>query len=86
MLIKTIAGATIFALIGGAIGYSQVLCPDGQCSITGTPYGGALFGGILGLAVMSSVGQSGIASNTTGPTSDSDPATSGEESDADRSA
>lgn len=58
MLIKTIAGVSLFALAGAAIGYSQVLCPDGQCSITGTPYGGAIFGGVLGLAVMSSLGNS----------------------------
>ncbi|MEM9347963.1 MAG: DUF6132 family protein [Planctomycetota bacterium] len=56
MLIKTIAGTVLFAATGAAIGYSQILCPDGQCSITGTPYGGALFGGVLGLAVMSSLG------------------------------
>lgn len=55
MLIKTIAGISLFALAGGAIGYSQILCASGECSITGTPYGGALFGGVLGLAVMSSV-------------------------------
>ena len=53
MLIKTIAGIGLFALVGGAIGYSQILCADGGCAITGTPYGGAFFGGMLGLAVMS---------------------------------
>ncbi|MFK7790262.1 MAG: DUF6132 family protein [Phycisphaeraceae bacterium] len=56
MLIKTIAGIALFALAGGAIGYSQVFCANGECAITGTPYGGALFGGVLGLAVMSSIG------------------------------
>jgi len=56
MLIKTIAGITLFALVGAAIGYSKILCPSGGCEITGTSYGGALFGGVLGLAVMSSVG------------------------------
>lgn len=58
MLIKTIAGITLFALAGAAIGYSKILCPSGGCDITGTPYGGALFGGVLGLAVMSSLGSS----------------------------
>ena len=53
MLIKTIAGIGLFALAGGAVGYSQILCADGGCAITGTPYGGAFFGGMLGLAVMS---------------------------------
>lgn len=56
MLIKTIAGVSLFALAGAAIGYSKVLCAGGECAITGTPYGGALFGGVLGLAVMSSIG------------------------------
>lgn len=56
MLIKTIAGIALFALAGGAIGYSQILCGGNGCQITGTPYGGALFGGIMGLAVMSSFG------------------------------
>jgi hypothetical protein len=53
MLIKTIAGIALFALVGAAVGYSKILCPDGGCAITGTSYGGALFGGVLGMAVMS---------------------------------
>lgn len=68
MLIKTLAGIALFALAGGAIGYSQVLCPNGGCDITGTPYGGALFGGFLGLAIMSSLG----GSLPTGPSDNSD--------------
>lgn len=56
MLIKTIAGVSLFALAGGAVGYSKILCMTGDCAITGTPFGGALFGGVLGLAVMSSFG------------------------------
>ena len=80
MLIKTIAGVTLFALVGGAIGYSQVLCPDGQCSITGTPYGGALFGSILGLAVMSSLGSNSVSSNAP------DQPEVGDDSDTDRTA
>lgn len=55
MLLKTIAGMSLFALVGGAIGYSQILCADGGCAITGTSYGGAFFGGMIGLAVMSGV-------------------------------
>ncbi len=39
----------IGAGIGAAIGYSQVLCPDGQCALTGSWYGGALIGGMLGM-------------------------------------
>ena len=56
MMIKTLAGIALFALAGGAIGYSQILCANGECAITGTPYGGAIFGGVLGMAVMSSLG------------------------------
>lgn len=63
MLVKTISGIALFAAAGAAIGYSQILCASGgQCAITGTPYGGALFGGILGLAVMSSLGNTPIDS------------------------
>lgn len=53
MLIKTIAGIGLFAAAGAAIGYSKILCAGGECALTGTPYGGALFGGVLGMAVMS---------------------------------
>lgn len=56
MLLKTIAGISLFALAGAGVGYSKVLCAGGGCAITGTHYGGALFGGLLGLAVMSSFG------------------------------
>ena len=70
MLIKTIAGISLFALAGGAIGYSQILCMNGECAITGTPYGGALFGGVLGLAVMSSIGNKPI---DTTPAQDDEP-------------
>ena len=37
------------ALIGAAVGNSQVLCTTGQCIFLGTWYGGALLGGGLGL-------------------------------------
>ena len=39
------------ALLGGAIGYSQILCPDGSCQITGSWQGGAIIGGWFGLLV-----------------------------------
>ena len=73
MLIKTILGVSLFAAAGAAIGYSQILCSDTQCAITGTPYGGALFGGLIGLAIMSSF--TGNAIDTT-PTQDDDQPTS----------
>ena len=69
MLIKTIAAVSLFALVGAAVGYSQILCANGQCQITGTPYGGALFGGLMGLAIMSGI-NSPKASDT--PPSDED--------------
>ncbi len=39
------------ALVGGALGYSQVFCPDGNCQITGSWYGGGIIGGWLGLLI-----------------------------------
>lgn len=39
------------AVIGAAIGYAGVLCPGGACAITGSWWGGAAIGGVLGLAV-----------------------------------
>ncbi len=42
------------AAAGGALGYSQVLCWNGQCIFLGTWYGGALLGGGLGLMLASS--------------------------------
>ena len=54
MLIKTLAGIGLFAAGGAAIGYSKILC-TGDCAITGTPYGGAFFGGMLGFAIMSGI-------------------------------
>ena len=55
MLIKTLAGIGLFAAGGAAIGYSKVLCLTGDCPLTGTPYGGAFFGGMLGFAIMSGI-------------------------------
>ncbi len=45
MLIGIIVGAGI----GAAVGYSQILCFNGQCPLTGSWQGGALIGGWLGL-------------------------------------
>lgn len=41
-------GLGVGLLAGGVLGYTQVLCPDGQCAISGSWYGGALLGGVLG--------------------------------------
>ncbi len=54
LLIKTLAGVSLFAAVGAAVGYSKILCVGGECQITGTPFGGAFIGAILGMAVISS--------------------------------
>lgn len=38
------------AVVGGLVGASQVLCPDGSCMITGSWFGGGTVGGLLGFA------------------------------------
>lgn len=68
MLYKTLAGIGLFAAAGAAIGYSKILCAGGECAITGTPYGGAFFGGVLGLAIMSGI--NAPASTPTPPAAD----------------
>lgn len=72
MLFKTLAGIGLFAAAGGAVGYSKILCATGDCAITGTPYGGAFFGGMLGFAIMSGVNSKPIAMHQPGSESDSD--------------
>ncbi len=39
------------AAVGGLVGWSGVLCPNGACAITGSWMGGAAFGGLIGLAI-----------------------------------
>ena len=46
-VLATVAGG----VLGAGVGYSGVLCADGSCPITGSWYGGAAFGGLLGLAI-----------------------------------
>lgn len=48
---KKLIAILIGAGIGAAIGYSQVLCIGGQCPLTGSWYGGAALGGLLGLVL-----------------------------------
>ena len=67
MLFKTLAGIGLFAAAGAAVGYSKILCAGGECQITGTPYGGAIFGGLFGLAVMSSIGGQPINTRSIDP-------------------
>ena len=40
-----------FAIVGAAVGYSQVLCPDGYCPLTGSWPGGTAAGAMVGLVV-----------------------------------
>lgn len=61
MFIKPILGVALGSGLGAAIGYSQLLCPDGQCQITGSWYGGALFGGILGMALIGAIDSQAVA-------------------------
>ena len=51
MVVKKVLGILIGAAAGAALGFSQVLCPDGQCALTGSWYGGAFLGGLLGMVV-----------------------------------
>jgi hypothetical protein len=53
---KAILGLLIGAGIGAAVGYSQILCFGGQCALTGSWYGGALLGGMLGTVFTGGVG------------------------------
>jgi hypothetical protein len=48
-LLPTLLIIAASAVLGGFIGHSQVLCADGTCVITGSWYGGAIFGGLLGM-------------------------------------
>ena len=50
MIWKPIVGTLIGAVIGGVIGYYGS-CSTGTCPLTSTPWGGAIFGGIMGLTI-----------------------------------
>jgi len=39
------------ATIGGLVGWSGIVCANGTCVITGSWMGGALLGGLIGLAI-----------------------------------
>jgi thioredoxin 1 len=49
-MLRPIIGLLIGAAIGGAIGYFG-RCSTGACPLTSTWYGGAIFGGIMGLLI-----------------------------------
>jgi len=55
-VLKSTLGVAMGAGLGSAIGYSQLLCPDGGCPLTGSWYGGAMFGAIMGLALTGAIG------------------------------
>jgi hypothetical protein len=50
-MVRTLIGIGIGAVVGGVVGYSQILCFDGTCPLTGSWVGGALIGGFLGMMV-----------------------------------
>ncbi len=45
-------GAIVGAGAGGWVGHARLLCFDGQCPLTGSWWGGALIGGLLGLLLV----------------------------------
>jgi len=51
-MIKLIAITGVAALAGAWIGASGVLCLNGQCAMTGTWYGGAVTGALLGYLLL----------------------------------
>lgn len=52
---KLAIGIGLGVAVGALVGWSGLLCPDGSCAVTGTPYGGGFLGGLLGLALASSM-------------------------------
>ncbi|MCA9291943.1 MAG: hypothetical protein KDA25_12495 [Phycisphaerales bacterium] len=67
---RTMLGLIAGAGLGAAVGHSQILCADGQCIITGSWYGGAVIGGLLGLMLL---GPTGGRSACRMPPTDEDP-------------
>lgn len=65
-------GLAIGALVGGLIGYSQLLCPDGSCAITGSWFGGSILGGFGGTFLASVIPFGGSATTPAEPP-DTDP-------------
>lgn len=47
---KLIALVAAGATIGGAVGASKILCPGGECMMTGSWFGGGTIGGLLAFA------------------------------------
>ena len=63
-MLKLIAIVGGLAAVGGLIGFSGVLCPDGSCAITGSWYGGATVGGLLGYGVFVGFASGGVKPTT----------------------
>jgi len=55
---RQVLGVLLGAIGGGLLGYSQWICPGGQCMLTGSWVGGALLGGVMGLLVVDAVAPS----------------------------
>jgi len=49
---RGLLGLCIGAVIGAIVGYSQVLCSNGQCVMTGTWFGGGIIGGLMGYLLL----------------------------------
>jgi len=72
-MLKLLAFTIPLALLGGVIGFSGLICPDGSCAITGSWYGGATFGGLIGFGLYSGFGSAPPAHHE--PSSHQDSAT-----------
>lgn len=83
MMLKTLAAVGLFAAIGAAVGYSKILCAGGECAMTGTPYGGAFFGGLLGFAIMAGVNTQSQNQSPTSEPGDEDAGTGADTDDTD---
>jgi len=50
-MMKWMLTVAALAGLGAVVGYMQWLCPDGSCALTGSWWGGATVGGLLGYAL-----------------------------------
>ncbi|MFK7959129.1 MAG: hypothetical protein AB8G96_01265 [Phycisphaerales bacterium] len=51
MLSRTALIVTAGVAIGAAVGWSKIMCPGGECMITGSWFGGGTIGGLLSFAL-----------------------------------
>jgi thioredoxin 1 len=55
MIYKYVIGAIVGGLVGGVVGHFGK-CASGTCPLTGSPVGGALFGAVIGILLVSAFG------------------------------